>query len=194
MTVRVLISCIVLAQATACGKNEDPCAELKKESPPGVTLATTEQRCSELLEFGKHLEQHYGMGFKTWLATVPAQGVAFVNDALFALTDTPSQLPSSFATTPANPPCGPGLDVTDAVWANLPFSSFVKIRPAKLYVSFSVDLKVGTPNVATLRAYQDFDCDQQLGVLEVVGEYTPGVPALAGGWHLLHSLTPPVDE
>jgi hypothetical protein len=184
-----------VALTSACENNESACAMLKSESPDGVTLATDEHRCGELLQFGTYVEQQYHMDFKTWLATVPGQGVGFISDALFALTgDASAPRPTSFAPTPATPPCGPGVEVTDDVWARLPFSRFVKHRPDTLYVSFSVELQTGTPNIATLRAYQDFDCDHKLDVLEVVGEYTPGVPPLAGGWHLLHSSTPAVDE
>lgn len=183
-----------LCMLAACHEDVHACAELKSQSPDGVTLATDEQRCSELLAFGTYVEQHYRMDFKTWLATVPGQGVGFINDALFALTGSGGPRPTSFALAPPVPPCGPGLDVTDDIWASLPYATFVKHRPDTLYVSFSVELQTGAPNVATLRAYQDFDCDHQLAVLEVVGEYTPGLPALAGGWHLLHSSTPAVDE
>ena len=191
---RGLGALLALAATSACQKNESACAELKNESPDGVTLATDEQRCSELLEFGTYVALRYHMDFKTWLATVPGQGVGFINDALFALTGSAGPQPTSFALAPPQPPCGPGLDVTDDLWARLPYSTFVKHRPDKLYVSFSVELQTGATNVATFRAYQDFDCDQTLDVLEVAGEYTPGLPALAGGWHLLHSSTPAVDE
>lgn len=190
-----LICMLVVALASACQKDESPCSELKSMSPDGVTLATDEQRCSQLLEFGRYVDQHYQMDFKTWLAVVPTQGVHFVNDALFALTgDSGAPAPTSFSAVPPVPPCGPGLVLTDALWASLPFSSFVKSRPDKLYVSFSVDLQTGATNTATFRVYQDFDCDQKIDILELVGEYTPGVSALAGGWHLLHSSTPAVDE
>lgn len=76
----------------------------------------------------------------------------------------------------------------------MPMAAFVKTRPAELCISFSIDLQRGTPNIATLRAYQDYDCDHQVDVLEVVGEYSPGGPAAVGGWRLLHSTAPAVDE
>jgi len=62
-----------------------------------------------------------------------------------------------------------------------------------LFVAFSREIEASN-RVATMRATQDFDCDGNFAFLTVSGQYTPGVSMYTGGWKLIESSVPEIDE
>lgn len=181
---------------TACQRSEpqSQCSELNQYAPAGVTLANEEERCAQLLEFSRTVDANYGMDFSTWLATVPRQRVQMITDAVFSVTDGARWMPVSFPRIPAEVPCGKGVALSDTIWTGSPLSQILAERPRDLYVSLTIDIPPDPGNVMAIRVQQDFNCDQEVGVMEVVGEIRAGVPALAGGWRLISSSVPPLDE
>ena len=167
------------------------CEELQGMVPSGVVLATDDQRCSEILTFGLAASERYGMPFKEWLTTVPAQGMAFALDAIYALTERQTLL-GALVLSPEKVPCGRGVPIGDDEWSRSQLSKIITTRPLEFYVSLSVD--IGPDNVASIRVFQDFDCDQRLGLLEIVGRFKPGLSPFTGGWQLIRSSESKIDE
>lgn len=131
------------------------------------------------------------MEFASWLNAAPGQRVALVHNVTMSLTEV--RTPASFAMEPATAPCDPGQVVTDETWATSNLRPFLQQPPERLYVSLSLNIDIATSK-AVIRAFQDFDCDGVIGVQELVGEFKPGVPALSGGWRLISSKLPQIDE
>ena len=183
-------SLVMLAAACAC-RSKSACEELAETVPKDIVLSKDEMRCSELLDFEKKVGATYNMDFKTWLNTVPAQRVEIVFEAMLSITLRTDWTPTSFAMEPPEVPCGPGLSVDDTFWSTSVLREIYTKRPGRLYVALSMEID---SNVATIRAYQDFDCDKTLGVQELKGEFRQGYDPMNGGWTLISSALPEVDE
>lgn len=185
----------ILCGLCACQQrtNETACEELNRFAEPGIVLASDELRCTELLEFARTVPHRYGMDFSTWLVTVPAQTTSLLLDVIFALTGT-SWTPTSFDREPPVIPCGQGFQVTDEYWNRSVLARIVtRTRPERLYVSLAVDIPPSPGNIATIRVFQDFDCDGTLGVFELTGEFKQGMPVT--GWKpLTPAIVPEFDE
>jgi hypothetical protein len=169
---------------------ESSCEELQHSAPPGVTLANNEQRCAELLAFANVAVESYGMDFTRWLTTVPSQPVKFVHETIFALTER-SWPPVSFQRVPAAVPCGKAMALDDATWTGSALSRVLSSRPEQVYVSLAVEISADR---ATIRVFQDFDCDQKLGVTEVTGRFKQGLSPFTGGWQLEKATYAEIDE
>lgn len=177
----------------ACQGGASNCEKLAHHAPSGVTLASDETECAEILSFTETVGAQYGMDFQTWLSVVAAQPVALTHDAVFALVGG-SWTPESFGPVPIEVPCGRGVPVTDDLWSNSPLSQILKRRPTQLFVSLSVEIPPTPGDVAAIRMHQNFDCNDTVGIMELVGEFRVGVPVLAGGWQLMSSKTPLLTE
>lgn len=174
-----------------CQRTEQSaCAELQQTSPPGVVLATDEPRCEQLLEFARRVPGAYDMSFEQWLSAVAGQGGVLVHKTVSALTEGTIP-PTSFGPIPPAPPCAPGVKLDTATWSRSALALILGQDSQTMYTSFELRIEATT---ATLRVLQDFDCDQQHGLLEVVGEFQVGVSLYSGGWRLVRSSEPPVDE
>jgi hypothetical protein len=185
----------IATSALGCHNDaRSPCDELNQYAPAGVVLANDNARCAQLLEFAHSTEQRYDMEFSNWLTTVAGQRTAFMNDAVFAMTGLYGWTPAPFSLTPAQVPCGRALPLTDDLWVTTPLSKILKSRPVNLYVSLSVSIPPVPGNVAEIDVQQDFDCDGHIGDMKLVGEFHVGVPAAVGGWKLISSTVPPLDE
>ena len=169
--------------------SEPPCQELARYAPDGVTLASEEQRCIELLEFASTTKQKYGLEFGLWLQTVVPQRALFMLDAVSALTDPQRWQPMSFSPQPVVP-CG-GLVVTDAVWTSSVLSNIIQQKPDKMYVSLGISVE---GNLATIRVIQDFNCDNQPASTVLIGRFKRGLDPLAGGWDRISTSTAEIDE
>lgn len=174
----------------ACGGGRTVCEELQAKSPDGVVLATEEERCATLLKFAESVQQRYKMDFKAWIETVIGQRVTMMHEAVLSLTRA-GWTPASFARVPENVPCAPGMQVDAEFWNGSPITSLYSQQPQYLYVSLS--LTVDT-DVATIRAFQDFDCDGKIATQEVRGRFVQGMDPLGGGWSRISGTVPPIDE
>jgi hypothetical protein len=189
-----IVACLLLLCGCHRSEFESSCAELNSYAPKGVTLASDEERCKQLLKFARTSEERYDMDFRTWLSTVAAQPVVMVSDTVFALNGRGGWTPTSFSAVPPEVPCGKGLPLTDALWNNSPLSKILTTRPRELYVSLSVDIPSDPGDVATIRAFQDFNCDHRIGVTEIVGQFHVGGLASVAGWRLMRTTVPQLDE
>jgi hypothetical protein len=174
------------------GTSKDSCAELEQYAPAGVTLGTSEPECARLLAFADTVQARYAMDFRAWLSTVAPQRVVFASDTVLALTGPSAWTPRSFGPIPAQVPCGKGVPVTDELWSP-PLSQILRTRPTALYVSLAVEIPP-PGDMAAVRVSQDFNCDQKLGVTELVGEFHTGLPLMRGGWKLVSSKVSTIDE
>lgn len=191
---RWLVVLCVSAWTTSCQrKEESACAELAGLVPPGVVLASEETRCAELLAFAAATELRYRMTFPAWLEVVAGQRVELLLDAVEALSNSPTWAPASFGSEPAHVPCDTGFVVTDSWWAQSALERVLRQKPDRLYVSMGIDVDPQT-STATIRISQDFDCDLTRGLMVTVGQFQRGRSPFAGGWKLLSSTTPELDE
>ena len=186
---------VLLAGCGACqDQPRSSCAELSQYAPAGVTLGSNETECARVLAFADTVDEHYGMNFRTWLSQVLPERAHLINDAVFALGGTSPWTPQSFGPVPAHVPCGRGVPLTDSDWFASPLSQVLASRPAEMYVSIAIEIPPAPGDMAAIRVYQDFDCDQTVGVTELVGEFHHGLPVLAGGWRLVSTTLAPIDE
>lgn len=185
----------LLALLGACqrGSNETSCEELAKYAPEGVVLADDEKRCGEILEFAATVPERYGMDFTTWLKVVPAQGVTFLFDAIYSLTERTTWQPQSFAPEPENIGCG-GKDVSVEEWERSTLSKIVAKRPDKIYAALSIDIPTSPGDIATIKIVQDFNCDQNPGTMQVIGQFRRGISPFTGGWRRISTSEPELDE
>lgn len=172
---------------------QDSCAELDQYAPAGVSLGSNEAQCAEVLAFAETVQARYGMDFPTWMSTVLPQRGVLVEDALFALIGKRAWTPRSFGPVPAEVPCGKGIPLTDELWAT-DLSQILTARPEKLFVSLGIEIPPYPGDMAAIRVSQNFDCDETVGVMEIVGEFHVGLPLLAGGWTLVSSSVPSIEE
>jgi hypothetical protein len=189
VSLRCLVPVTVIL--AACGDPGSSCEQLNKYAPKGVYLATNEQECARILEFSRIVPASYKMSFTDWLSNVLPQRVLFATDAVDAVSEQSTWVPTTFGPEPAIVPCGPGLPVTDAFWQASTLQYVLRERPTTLYVSLAVKID---NNVATIDTFQDFNCDHKLGVNELVGAFKKGLPAPAGGWTLMNSVSAPIDQ
>jgi hypothetical protein len=181
----------LLTILTACQPAADPCMELERISPRGLTLAEEPDRCAEILNFARVVSAREGMTFQAWLDVVSGQVAVILMQTIGSLTDRSESPPVSFGPEPSIPiPCG-GKPIGDADWKQLHLSTILTAQPERLYVASRVTIE---GNVATITVTQDFDCDGVTANTVLRGEFSPGKPALAGGWKLLESSMPPLDE
>jgi len=61
-------------------------------------------------------------------------------------------------------------------------------------VSLAVELPPSAGDMAAIRVYQDFNCDHDVGISELVGEIHRGRPLLGGGWQPMSTTIPPIDQ
>lgn len=171
----------------ACQQAETACEEVNRYLPSGAAFSNDEQRCAEILQFSRTVPSRYGMDFKRWLETVSRQRFTLSTGAILWLSQTTSH---SFSRVPASVPCG-GLVVDDLVWNRSVLPEILPERPPKLYASVALELSAPSPPAqeGKVRVYQDFDCDGDLGVMEIVGTFAAGSP-----WRALRSSFPPIDE
>jgi len=190
-----VVASVTVLLASGCGRaRQNTCAELNRYAPRGVTLGSDEAQCAELLSFADTVQQRYGVDFQSWLSTVASQRVTMTSEAVFALAGLRSWSPRSFGPVPTDVPCGRGVPLTDDLWSHSPLSQILTTRPEQLYVSLAVEIPPSPGNVATVHVYQDFNCDHVLGGIELVGEFHPGLPLMAGGWKLASSKVSRLDE
>jgi hypothetical protein len=183
---------MIAATLFACDRSaENPCEELHRQVPEGVQLASEPARCQELLNFAASTAKRYGMDFRTWIETVAAQRVTLVLDSIHALTEG-AWTPVTFTREPETIPCENGLLGVDALSVNSNLSSILRAPPDTIYVSLSIE--VSAESIATVRVYQDFDCDKTPAVMELSGRYQRGRSAFTGGWELRSSTSPEIDE
>ena len=175
---------------TGCAATNNPCEELNKSAPQGVTLSSKPERCTELLKFATTVPLRYRMPFDVWLTTVPAQGTHLISDTVFALAKT-SWTATSFGPEPRTPPCAPGVQWSDDEWERSTLSKIASAKPQTLYVSLKVTI---AGDRATVEAFQDFNCDGKIGVTRLVGTFHQGRPLMAGGWHLIDGSYAHLDE
>lgn len=168
------------------------CEELAQISPQGMVLATDEGRCSAILSFAYTTQDRYGMDFDTWIRTVAAQRTLFVLQSVYSMTNRTTWTPSSFPREPSAIPCGSGVPVTDSYWDTAVLSRILPERPPSLYASLSIT--IAPNNIATINVFQDFNCDGKVGVTELTGEFKQGVSPFLGGWRLISSTTPHLEE
>jgi hypothetical protein len=190
---KVPLFCVATALVGACQRSAPPCEELARVSPK-VPLSTDDQRCSELLAFASVASERYGMTFENWLDDVAAQRTNLLLETIYSLTERTTWSPSTFAREPAQIPCGTGFEVTDAYWATSILATILPTRPMRLYASLAVTIPSTPGNVATIEVIQDFDCDGTEATMRAEGEFKQGTSAFLGGWKLLESSYPDVDE
>lgn len=175
----------MLALPSGCARRE-PCADLNRFADPGIVIASEDERCRAILDFAALTEERYGLGFKEWLAVVYAQKVVLFLDIFQALTvpgpPDESWQPASFPREPAEVPCGKGEEVSEGWWRASVLSRVIRSRPAKMYVSLGLEIN---GDVATIRVYQDFDCDGEIGVNELTARFRTGLGPTHGGWELV---------
>ncbi|MBA3394234.1 MAG: hypothetical protein H0T89_16420 [Deltaproteobacteria bacterium] len=188
-----LLTLLALLGACQRGSNETACEELAKYASEGVVLASDEKRCGEILDFAATVPERYGMDFATWLKVVPAQGVTFLFDAIYALTERTTWDPQSFALEPQNIACG-GSAVSEEEWGRSTLSKIVTKRPEKIYAALSIDIPTSPGDIATIKIVQDFNCDQNLGTMQVIGQFRRGISPFTGGWSRISTLEPELDE
>jgi len=187
---------IALAVVCGCSKKELACEELNRFAPKGIVIASEETRCQAILDFAATTKDRYGLEFSEWLDVVFPQKARLLLDMFQALT-LPGPLdkswrPASFPREPAEVPCGKGKEVTEGWWKESVLSKVVRDRPEKLYVSLALDI---SGDLATVRVYQDFDCDGVLGVTEVSARFRAGLSPSHGGWEITKpTVVPDLEE
>lgn len=186
-----LLYCVATI-ACGCQRSVPPCEELARLSPK-VPLATEDQRCSELVAFASVASERYGMTFERWVDDVAGQRTNLLLETIYSLTERTTWSPSTFTREPPEIPCGTGFEVTDAFWATSTLAKILPSRPAQLFASLAVTIPPAG-NVATIDVIQDFDCDGTKATMRTHGEFRQGTSAFLGGWKLLDSSYPDVDE
>lgn len=185
-----------MALVWGCSKKEPACDELNRFAPKGIVIASEETRCQAILDFAATTKERYGLEFSEWLDVVFPQKSKLLLGMFQALVipgpPDKSWRPASFSREPAEVPCGRGEEVTERWWKESVLSRVVRDRPEKLYVSLALDI---SGDLATVRIYQDFDCDGELGVTELSARFRAGFSPSHGGWTLTKpTVVPNLEE
>lgn len=148
-----------------------PCRELEREMAlPGWTAKEGMLACRGELKTLARISKPFGSTAKWRDATVGEEARIF-----FALQEAlvkadPNVPLAGFARWPEKVPCSEGVSLSPDAWDRGPLAKWLPDRPRSLHSSFEL-LTTGptdTP-IVTIRGWQDFNCDGNVGLLESVG-------------------------